>query len=72
MENFDINNINATTLASIQQKDLIKIIFTLTDENEKFKTLATDGLVKKYEERLQKLERDINLNNQYQRRDTEG
>ena len=67
---FDISNISRESLASLETEQLIHLTLTLNEENEKLKKSTDESTLKKYDERLERLERELNLNKQYQRRDT--
>ena len=69
-EAFNITNMNETTLASLQPDQMIRIVMTLKEENDKFRMLSEEVAVKKYDERLERLERELNLTKQYERRNT--
>ena len=70
MEEFDISNMNEESLSSLQSDQLVKIILALNKENENFKKTAEDIVAKRYDERLERLEREINKDKQYIRRET--
>ena len=66
--NFNINNMTADSLGRLPPGDVIKLALALKEENQKLLVLTTDELAKKYDERLERLERQLNLQNQYERR----
>ena len=70
MEEFNISNMNEESLSSLQSDQLVKIILALNKENENFKKTAEDIVAKRYDERLERLEREINKDKQYIRRET--
>ena len=55
-------------MAQLQTADIIKLVLTLKEENQKLLTGASDVVVQKYEERFVRLERELNLQKQYERR----
>ena len=67
-DSFDINNITAETLAALNLQQIIRVALTLKEENQKLLVHANDDLAKKYDERLERLERELNLQKQYERR----
>ena len=67
---FDINNMTQASLASLQADQLITLVLALKEENEIFKQSAAKIAEKKYDERLVKLEREVNKDRQHLRRDT--
>ena len=62
---FDMNNISAETLSSLEMNKMIQLVLVLKKENNKLKYAKLN-----YEARLARLERELNINKQYQRRDT--
>lgn len=67
---FDINNMTQESLAELNSEQIVKLVLSLKDENDKLRSSAEEVIALKYEERLEKIEREINLSNQYSRRDS--
>ena len=66
--NFDINAITEEYLSHIAPSEVIKLALALKDENKKLLETATEEVTKKYEERFIRIERELNLQKQYERR----
>ena len=66
----DMNNMTEATLSSLHNDQLVKLVMALKEENDKFKLNSEETLSKKYDERLERLEREINKDRQYARRET--
>ena len=66
----DINNMNEQSLSAQPSEELIKMVLVLKDENEILKRSVDTNIAKGYEERLEFLEREINKDKQYARRDS--
>ena len=65
---FNFNEINAESLALLQPNQIIQLVLTLKEENQKLLSTATEEITKKYDERFERLERELNLQKQYERR----
>ena len=70
MDTFDVNNMNEDTLKALDNNQIIHLVLSLKEENEKLKNSVDLTVAKSYDDRLEKLEREINLTKQYTRRDT--
>jgi hypothetical protein len=66
---FDIHNMSAVSLAELDTQDIIKLVLALKEENKKLLADVNVGTAQKYDDRLEKLEREMNLTKQYIRRD---
>ena len=62
---FDINNMNEQSLAVLGSEQLITLVLSLKEENERFRQISEDFISKKYDKRLESIERKINLHQQY-------
>ena len=67
---FEINKMTQESLQSMEAQEVISLVLVLKEENDKLKIHLNPIAVNKYEERLVKIEREINLCQQYSRRDT--
>ena len=67
---FDIKNMTSESLSTLQPNQMIQLVLALQGENEMLKKSCEEEISKKYDTRLEQIERDINLNSQYIRRDT--
>ena len=65
---FDVNAITPEYLERIAPSEVIKLTIALRDENKKLLETATDEVAKRYEDRFIRLERELNLQKQYERR----
>ena len=65
---FDINTATADSLAQLHPDQIIKIVLALKDENKKLLENANEIVAKEYNERFERLERELNLQKQYERR----
>ena len=65
---FDIFNMNKESLAVLQPDQMITLVLALKEENEKFRRSSQEEMSKAYDERLEKVERELNLQKQYERR----
>ena len=65
---FDIFNMNKESLAVLQPDQMITLVLALREENEKFRRSSQEEMSKAYDERLEKVERELNLQKQYERR----
>ena len=61
---------NDKSLALLDNKDLIHIVKTLFEENNKLKINSDRKMAEMYEQRLTNLEREVNKDKQYTRRDS--
>ena len=66
--NFDINTVTAESLQQLQPQQMIQLVLALKEENQKLLQNAHEEVTKKYEERFVRLERELNLQQQYERR----
>ena len=69
-QHLDINNMNQETLSTLETDQLVRMVLFLKEENEVLKKSTEEVISKKYDERLEKLEREINRDRQYARQDT--
>ena len=67
---FDISNMTIESLAQLQPDQVIQLTLSLKAENDELKKSANETVAARYDERLEKIEREINLTKQYIRRDT--
>ena len=65
---FDINAIDEEYLKRIDPSEVIKLTLALKEENKKLLVNASDVVSKNYEARFERLERELNLQKQYERR----
>lgn len=65
---FNVNELTEEFLKTIAPAEVIKLAIALKEENQKLLTSANDEIVKKYEDRFIRLERELNLQKQYERR----
>ncbi len=64
-----IHDLTAEKLTTMEPNQLIQLTLALKEENERLITLANDETTsKRYDERLERLERELNLQKQYERR----
>ena len=70
ISNFDINNMTSESLRSLELDKVISLVLLLNDKNDKLKQQSNSSTVQQYEKRLVRIEREINLCQQYSRRDT--
>ena len=70
MEEFDINNMNEQSLQNLQNDQLVRLVIALRDQNAILKNSCEEAVSRKYDERLERIEREINRDKQYSRRDT--
>ena len=67
---FDINRMTEQSLSTLANEQIISLVLKLKDENDKLKKSADESIAKAYDERLEKLEREINMDRQYHRKGT--
>ena len=65
---FNINEITEEYLTRIAPESIIQLTLALKEENQKLLANATDVVSKNYEQRFERLERELNLQKQYERR----
>ena len=70
MSTIDFSNLTDDSLALMNNKDLILMVKTLYEENNKLKMQSDKKIAELYEERLTNLEREVNKDKQYARRDS--
>ena len=66
----DINNMTQENLANLPSHEMIQLVLQLKEENDKLREATTQEMALRYDERLEQIERDINLTKQYMRRDS--
>ena len=66
----DIENVTEESLAALNPEQLIRMVVVLHEENKKLQTNVNETVSKKYDERLERLEREVNKDKQYGRRDS--
>ena len=66
----DINNLTQSSLAGLNNEQLIGMVLVLHEENQKLQKIADEISSKNYDVRLEQLEREVNKDKQYSRRDT--
>ena len=66
----DLNNLSREQLVSLDSERLITMALTLYDANKTLKDSADDLTSRKYDLRLERLEREMNKTKQYIRRDS--
>ena len=69
-QDFKINNMTSESLSNMDPNQVIQLVLDLKKENDMLKKSCEEVLSKQYDERLEKIEREINLNSQYLRKDT--
>lgn len=67
---FIINNMTQESLQNLESHQVISLVLSLKKENDNLKQHANFTVNTEYEKRLEAIEREINLSNQYSRRDT--
>lgn len=70
MAEINFNALNDEALQRLESDDLISIVKALNEENKKLKKSADKKITLEYEARLEKIEREMNKDRQYLRRDT--
>ena len=71
-QGFGITNMTRETVSSLQLEHMSYLVLALQEENEKLCKPSEQVIIKRYDEHLERLERDLYLNKQYQRRDISG
>ena len=66
----DLNNLSREQLVSLDSERLITMVLTLYDANKTLEDSADDLTSRKYDLRLERLEREMNKTKQYIRRDS--
>lgn len=69
-QEFDIKNVTPESLSTLHPDQVIQLAIMLKEENDKLRKSSEEAIIKKYDERLEKLERELNLQNQYERRNS--
>ena len=69
MEHIDIKNMNIASLDALGQVKVFELLVFLRDENDRLKRVS-ETETKRYDERFASIEREMNLDRQYHRRNT--
>ena len=69
IQTIDMKNIDVATLDALGQAKVLELLVFLRDENDRLKSVS-EVETKRYDERLAAIEKELNLDRQYHRRDT--
>ena len=68
----DIANLTQESLTALDRDKLVEMVITLHEQNELLKKSSNAVIASNYEKRLEALEREVNKDKQYARRETIG
>ena len=70
MDQFNIQEMTQESLSALESQQLVTIVMALKEENDTLKKNTDIIISNKYDERLERLQKEINKDRQYLRRDS--